>query len=66
MRLKNKVVIITGSTTGIGKAIAVRCVAEGAKVVINGRNKEAGEAVVKELGEANAVLSIVDISLEIY
>lgn len=64
MRLKDKVVIITGSTTGIGKAIAVRCVAEGAKVVINGRNKEAGEAVVKELGEANAVLNIVDISLE--
>lgn len=64
MRLKDKVVIITGSTTGIGKAIAVRCVAEGAKVVINGRNKEAGEAVVKELGEGNAVLSIVDISHE--
>jgi NAD(P)-dependent dehydrogenase (short-subunit alcohol dehydrogenase family) len=64
MRLKDKVVIITGSTTGIGKAIAVRCVAEGAKVVVNGRNKEAGEAVVKELGEGNAVLSIVDISHE--
>ncbi len=64
MRLKDKVVIITGSTTGIGKAIAIRCVAEGAKVVVNGRNKEAGEAVVKELGEGNAVLSIVDISHE--
>ena len=30
MRLKNKIVIVTGSTTGIGKAIALRCVAEGA------------------------------------
>ena len=26
MRLQNKVIIVTGSTTGIGKAIAIRCV----------------------------------------
>ncbi len=31
MRLKDKAVIVTGSTTGMGKAIAIRCVAEGAK-----------------------------------
>ena len=36
MRLQNKVIIITGSCTGIGKAIAKRCVAEGARVVIHG------------------------------
>ena len=34
MRLKDKVIIVTGSTMGIGKAIAKRAVAEGAKVVI--------------------------------
>jgi NAD(P)-dependent dehydrogenase (short-subunit alcohol dehydrogenase family) len=62
MRLKNKVIIITGSTTGIGKAIAIRCVAEGAKVVINGLDQLGGEAVVKELGEDKAVLHIEDIS----
>ena len=63
MRLKNKVIIVTGSTTGIGKAIAIRCVAEGAKVVINGLDKEGGEVVVKELGEDKAALHIEDISI---
>ncbi|MDP4285592.1 MAG: SDR family oxidoreductase [Bacteroidota bacterium] len=64
MRLENKVIIVTGSTTGIGKAIAKRCVVEGAKVVINGRDHQAGEIVVNELGNDNAVLHIEDISIE--
>lgn len=63
MRLEGKVVIITGSTTGIGKAIAKACVAEGARVVIHGLEKEWGEAVVKELGESNAKLHIEDLTL---
>lgn len=64
MRLQNKVIIITGSCTGIGKAIAQRCVAEGARVVIHGLEKEWGEDVVAELGKDNAVLVIEDISNE--
>ena len=35
MRLKDKTIIVTGSCTGIGKAIAKLCVVEGAKVVVN-------------------------------
>lgn len=62
MRLKNKVIIVTGSTTGIGKAIAKRCVAEGAKVVLNGLEKDWGKQVLNELGNENAVLHIQDIS----
>ncbi len=50
MRLENKVIIVTGSTTGIGKAIAIRCVAEGAKVVIHGLEEDWGKSVVEELG----------------
>jgi len=64
MRLENKVIIITGSTTGIGKAIAIRCVAEGAKVVIHGLEEKWGKEVVNELGEKNAVLHISDLSLD--
>lgn len=62
MRLQNKVIIITGSCTGIGKAIAQHCVAEGARVVIHGLEQEWGEAVVAELGGDRAVLHIEDIS----
>lgn len=64
MRLQNKVIIITGSCTGIGKAIAQRCVAEGARVVIHGLEKDWGESVVEELGKDKAVLLIEDISKE--
>lgn len=64
MRLKNKVIIITGSTTGIGKAIATRCVAEGARVVINGLEEAWGNRVVEALGQENAVLHIEDLSNE--
>jgi NAD(P)-dependent dehydrogenase (short-subunit alcohol dehydrogenase family) len=61
MRLQNKVIIITGSTTGIGEAIAMRCVAEGARVVIHGLEEEWGLAVISELGNDKAVLHIEDI-----
>ena len=62
MRLQNKVIIVTGSTTGIGKAIAKRCVEEGARVVIHGLEKEWGEEVMATLGTDKATLHIEDIS----
>lgn len=64
MRLLNKVVIVTGSTTGIGKAIAKACVAEGARVVVHGLEQDWGNAVMKELGKDKAALHIEDIIAE--
>ncbi len=45
MRLKDKVVLVTGSTTGIGEAIAKRVLAEGGFAMFQGRNAERGEKV---------------------
>ena len=62
MRLQNKVIIVTGSTTGIGKAIATRCVQEGAKVVLHGLEEHWGKEVLAELGGEHSVLHIQDLS----
>ena len=59
--LDDKAIIVTGSTTGIGEAIARRCVAEGARVLVHGRNRQRGQEVAKSLGQA-AVLHADDIS----
>lgn len=49
MRLKDKVVVITGSTKGMGKATALLFAKEGAKLVINSRSEERKEDSVTEL-----------------
>lgn len=64
MRLKNKVIIITGSCTGIGKSIAQRCVSEGAKIIIHGLEQDLGETLLSELGSDNAALHIEDITVD--
>ncbi len=62
MRLENKIIIITGSCTGIGKAIALRCVAEGAKVVVHGLEEDLGKAIINEIGTSKAKLHIEDVT----
>jgi len=61
MRLKDKVVLVTGSTTGIGKAIVRRAVAEGALALVHGRDEKRGQSLVAELGD-RAALHVDDIA----
>ncbi len=52
--MKNKVVLITGALTGIGRATALAFAREGARIVISGRHEEEGEKLVNELGKLGA------------
>lgn len=49
MKLKDKVAIVTGGTSGIGTASAKLFAKEGANVVVVGRNEERGNKVVKDI-----------------
>lgn len=48
-KLTDRVAIVTGATSGIGKATAILFAHEGAKVVITGRRRDRGEEVVSEI-----------------
>jgi len=66
MRLQNKVILVTGSCSGIGHAIAARCVREGARVILHGLESELarGEAAVAELGPEVAAVRVEDLTNE--
>jgi len=55
MRLKDKVAIVTGAGTGLGKAIAVMFAREGATVALNGRRTEPLEKTLGEIRHAGGL-----------
>ncbi len=49
LRFSNQVALVTGGTSGIGRAAAIAYAREGAKVVVSGRREKEGNAVVAEI-----------------
>lgn len=62
--LAGRVAVVTGSTGGIGKAVAIGLAAQGCRVVVNGTNVERGEAVVEGIrtGGGEAVFVAADVT----
>ncbi len=61
-QLENKVAIVTGGASGIGKAIVELFVKEGAKVVIADLNEQLGNELLNSVGEGNVVFVKADAS----
>jgi len=65
MRLENKVAIVTGAASGIGKEIAALFVKEGAKVAIADLNQKGADATAAELGGPKKAIGVaVDVTNE--
>ena len=62
MQLKDKVVIVTGGYTGIGKAIVVKCLAEGAKLLVNGLREEKSKELTQAHNSDNLITHTQDIT----
>jgi NAD(P)-dependent dehydrogenase (short-subunit alcohol dehydrogenase family) len=59
-RLDNKVAVITGAASGIGRATARRFAAEGANVVVADFDEKAGPEVAKEIGGLYVQVNVAD------
>ena len=66
--MESKVVLITGGTSGIGRAAATALAAMGAEVVVTGRSRERGELAVEEIrdtsGNARVSLMLADLAVQ--
>ena len=59
-KLKDKRVVITGASSGIGRELAKQLAAEGCKLIINARRKERLEELAAEISDSSATCVIVD------
>lgn len=64
MSLKDKVIVITGASSGIGEATAKKLAGAGAKVVLGARRKDRLDKLVSEIKQANgqAIAQVTDVT----
>ena len=65
MKMTGKTVLITGSTDGVGRYVAAKLAAAGAKVLIHGRDKERAKSLTEEIsrqGHVEPVFYLADLS----
>lgn len=62
--LEGKTVLVTGASSGIGRGIAIECSKMGAKVVINGRNKERLQKTFDQLEGEGHIQIVADLSIQ--
>lgn len=55
--LKNKVVVISGGTKGVGRQLALKCAASGAKVVITGRDQASADEIIAQSKDFSGEIS---------
>lgn len=55
--LEGRIILVTGASDGIGKALSIRCAELGAKVILHGRNQKKLEAVYDEIEAIEGALS---------
>ncbi len=63
MRLNNKVAIVTGAASGIGRAVATLFAREGARVIVADRSLQAGAATAEEIVKAGGAASFVPVEM---
>lgn len=62
--LQGKTILVTGASSGIGKAIAILCANQGANVLLTARNKEKLEETLQLLPEGNHQYFLADLTLD--
>lgn len=63
-KLDNRVALVTGAGTGVGRAVALTFAKEGATVVLNGRREDKLQEVAKKIGEGKAIVIPADLTKE--